>query len=122
MRVSPEAGNVKGEATDAVTPAGRSDKLTVTVPEKPFCGVSVRTTWALVPAEIVTEEGDALIENEGGAAGGCGPGEGLPPPPQPAVRRLPKRTIQSGTQDLTATDSPDLLSIYHIKVRATQER
>lgn len=77
----PLVGSVKGKEGDAVTPAGNPDKLTVTIPENPFSGTNESCTCAFEFGEMETEEGFAVIVNEGG-------GDVLlacEPPPQPDI-------------------------------------
>lgn len=76
VTVCPEAVNVNGEDGDAVTSLGKPEILTVTVPENPFCAVSIRLIFVLALGERETKTGFAAIEKLGG-----GP-EAVPPPPQ----------------------------------------
>jgi hypothetical protein len=77
VTVWPEAVNVNGEDGDAVTSLGKPERLTVTVPENPFCTVSIRLIFVLALGETETPVGFAAIEKLGGGA------EELPPPLQP---------------------------------------
>jgi len=56
------------EAKDAVTPEGRPDAAKVTVPVKPFCGVTVMVDVPLAPCEIARMLGEAEREKLGVAA------------------------------------------------------
>jgi hypothetical protein len=56
---------------------GKPERLTVAVPEHPFCGASTRLIFALAFCQRETLVGFAVIEKLGG-----GPEEPLPPPPQ----------------------------------------
>lgn len=53
------------------TPAGNPVRATCTVPEKPFCGVTLTVT-ALLVAPCDTEMVDGEIESEKSGAGGGG--------------------------------------------------
>ena len=77
ITVWPEAVNVNGDDGDAVIPAGKPERLTETVPENPFCGISIRLIVVMALGEMETLVGFAAIEKLGG-----GPEE-PPLPPQP---------------------------------------
>jgi len=55
---------------DAVTPLGRPAAAKLTLPLKPFCGVTVMVLVAVTPCTIVTLLGDAEREKLGGGATG----------------------------------------------------
>jgi hypothetical protein len=52
---------------EPVTPAGRPERFIVTVPAKPFCGVTVKIVLAVLPARMLRLAGEAVIVNDGGA-------------------------------------------------------
>jgi hypothetical protein len=54
---------------DAVTPLGKPDADRLTLPVKPFCGVTVMVLEPLAPCVIVTLFGDAEIVKFGTGAG-----------------------------------------------------
>lgn len=56
------------ETKEAVTPEGRPDAAKVTVPLKPFCGVTVIVEVPLVPCEIARMLGEAESVKFGVAA------------------------------------------------------
>jgi len=56
---------------DAVTPLGRPDADKLTLPLKPFCGVTVMVLAPLVPCTIVTLFGELEREKVGGGATGA---------------------------------------------------
>ena len=80
-----ELDKLKGEDGEAVTPMGKPERFTVTVPENPFCGVSVKVVCALVLADREIKDGLAEIEKPDG-----GGGEELLPPPQPMEEAIRK--------------------------------
>ena len=60
-----------GLAGLTVTPDGRLLRTTCTVPEKPFCGVTLTVTAGLVaPWETDIVEGDTVREKSGAGGGG----------------------------------------------------
>jgi hypothetical protein len=81
--VRPADVSENGEAGETVTPAGRPESVTITVPVKPFCGASETLAVADVPGAIEIVEGLIEIVKEGGADGE--EGEELDPPPHPAA-------------------------------------
>jgi len=91
VNARPEVGKVKGEPGVPVTPDGRPERPTLTVPEKPKLVVSARFISAVEFGNIVTCPGAADIEKDWGGGGGEEVEEPLPPQPQVAARILPKR-------------------------------
>lgn len=81
VTVTPVELSANGEAGDAVTPEGRPERLTVTVPENPFCDCNVSPIVAVEFADIDKEAALAPIVNEG--EGGGGGALIREPPPQP---------------------------------------
>ena len=52
---------------DAVTPAGRPEALSATLPAKPFCGLIVIVSVVLAPWVTLAEAGEALMPKSAAA-------------------------------------------------------
>lgn len=86
-RVTPEVLKLKGEDWDEVISAGNPLRLTLAVPENPFCGIKVTPNDAVELGDIAKVDGLVPIENDGGGGGGGDE----PPLPQlltPATRTI----------------------------------
>jgi hypothetical protein len=115
MRVIPEAGKLKGEDLDPVTPDGNPARLTETIPENPLCGTRLRFIDAVELADIVKLDGLAPIENDGGGGGG---GEELPLPqlPRPTTRISSAgemTALLTFTIDVPPAKSDDVFKIHN---------
>jgi hypothetical protein len=66
VRVTARLADVVPGPNDPRTPAGRPDRLTVTEPVKPFCGVRVSALFALAPGAMLRAAGETDKENVGG--------------------------------------------------------
>jgi len=65
-KVTATLAGVAPGPNDPTTPAGRPDRLTVTEPAKPLCGVRVSTLFPLAPIAMLRAAGETDNENAGG--------------------------------------------------------
>lgn len=68
---------LKGEDWDEVIPEGNPLRLTLAVPENPFCGIRLTLNEAVELGDTISVSGLVPIENDGGGGGG---GDELPLP------------------------------------------
>ena len=90
------AVTLKGEAGEAVSPAGRPEIVMETVPENPFRAVIEICTFVELPAVTVNCELTWMLKSGGGGGGGGGDWLALPPPqPEESSRTKLKRYKKS---------------------------
>jgi hypothetical protein len=83
VKVAGFPGVTERDVAEAVTPLGRPDMVTETVPEKPSCAdTETCTGWLALPCASETPLGDAETVKLGFAGGG-GAITAVLPPPQP---------------------------------------